>query len=137
MRFSWNDAAATVLVAAAGAVTLSVVNGWEWPLVADARSGAVGVFVLGFAASVTGGGPQWFVAALQRKASTLGMWLSILASVAGLVTFALLVVDLFVNSVPLLVWATGALFAIWVAATIHHAFETRPHIRLLGGPATA
>lgn len=137
MKFSWNDAAATVFVAAAAAVTLSVVNGWDWPLIADARAGAVGVFVLGFAASVTGGGPQWFVAALQRKASTMGMWLSILASAAGLVTFALLVVELFVNSIPLLVWATAALVAIWVIATIHHAVETKPHISLLGRPTTA
>ena len=137
MRLSWNDAAATVFVAAAAAVTLSVVNGWGWPLIADARAGAVGVLVLGFAASVTGGGPQWFVAALQRKASTLGMWLSILASAGGLGTFALLAVALFVNSIPLLVWATAGLVAIWVVATIHHAVEAKPHISLLGGPAHA
>lgn len=137
MRLSWNDAAATVFVAAAAAVTLSVVNAWGWPLIADARAGAVAVLVLGFAASVTGGGPQWFVAAMQRRVSTIGMWLSILASVGGLATFALLAVALFMNSVPLVVWATAGLVAIWVVATIHHALEAKPRISLLGGPAPA
>jgi hypothetical protein len=70
MRLSWRDAVATLLVAAAAAVTLSVING------------------------------------------------------------ALLVVDLFVNSVTLLVWTTVALLALWIVATIHHAIEARPHISL-------
>lgn len=132
MGLSWRDAAATLFVIAAAAVTLSVVNGWDWPLISDARAGAIGVLVLGFAASVTGGGPQWFIAALRREVSTQGMWLSIFASVMGLLTFALLVVDLFANSTALLVWATVALVAIWIVATIHHAVEARPHISLMG-----
>lgn len=133
MRLTWRDAAATVLVAAAVALTLSVVAGWGWPLVSDARSGAVGVLVLGFAASFTGGGPQWFIAALRREVSTEGMWLSIFASAMGLLAFALLVVNVFVNSVSLLVWTTVALLALWVVATIHHAIERRPHVALFGG----
>lgn len=137
MRLSWRDATATLFVVGATAVTLSVVNGWDWPMIGDARAGAIGVLVLGFAASVTGGGPQWFVAALRREVSTQGMWLSIFASAMGFVTFALLVVDLFVSSIPLLVWTTVALLAIWVVATVHHAIEARPHISLLGGQSTA
>jgi hypothetical protein len=137
MGLSWRDAAASLLVVAAATVTLSVASGWNWPLIGDARAGAVGVLVLGFAASVTGGGPQWFVAALRREVSTQGMWLSILASAMGFVTFALLVVNLFVSSIPLLVWATAALVAIWVVATIHHAIEATPHISMLGGQTTA
>jgi hypothetical protein len=137
MGLCWRGAAATLLVVAAAALTLSVVNGWDWPLIGDARAGAIGVLVLGFAASVTGGGPQWFIAALRRQVSTQGRWLSIFASAMGLVTFALLVVDLFVNSIPLLVWTTVALVVMWVVATIHHAIEARPHISLLGGQPTA
>ena len=131
MGLSWRDAIATVLVVAACAVTLSVANGWGWPLIGDARAGAVGVLVLGFAASVTGGGPQWFVAALRREVSTQGMWMSVFASAVGLLTFALLVVALVANSVTLVVWSTVALVALWVVATIHHAIEARPHVTLL------
>lgn len=137
MRLSWRDAAATLLVVAAASVTLSVVNGWDWPLIGDARAGAVAVLLLGFVASVTGGGPQWFVAALRREVSTQGMWLSIFASATGLVTFLLLVVNLFVNSITLLVWTAVALVALWVVATIHHAIEARPRTSLIGGRTTA
>lgn len=130
MRLGWRDAAATLLVLAASAVALSVVDGWRWPLMADARAGSLGVLVLGFAASVTGGGPQWFIAALRREVSTQGMALSIFASAMGLVTFLLLVVNLFADSITLLVWTTIALLALWVVATIHHAIEPRPHVSL-------
>lgn len=131
MGLTWRDAVATLLVAAGAAVTLSVVNTWGWPLIADARAGAIAVLVLGFAASVTGGGPQWFIAALRREVSTQGMWLSVFASAMGLLTFALLAVNLFANSIALLVWATVALLVLWVVATIHHAIEARPHVSVL------
>ncbi len=137
MGLTWRDAAATVLVVAAALVTLSVVDGWNWPLIGDARAGAVGVLVLGFGASLTGGGPQWFVAALRREVSRQGMWLSLFASAMGLLAFALLVVDLFANSVVLLIWTTIALLVLWVVATIHHAIEARPHISLIGGRTAA
>ena len=128
MGLSWRDAGATLLVVVAAAVTLSVVNGWDWPLIGDARAGAFGLLVLGFGASVAGGGPQLFVAALRRNVSTRAMWLSMFASAMGLVTFSLLVADLFLNSISLLVWTTIALLAIWVVATIHHAVEAQPHV---------
>ena len=38
MGLSWRDAIATLLVAAAVTVTLSVVGGWNLPLIGDARS---------------------------------------------------------------------------------------------------
>jgi hypothetical protein len=37
-----------------------------------------------------------------------------------------LFVDLFVNSITLLMWATAALVAIWVVATVHHTVEAKP-----------
>ena len=137
MGLSWRDAVATFFVAAAAAVSLSVVNGWDWPLMNDARAATVGVLVLGFAASVTGGGPQWFVAALRREVSTRGMWLSVFASAMGFVTFGLLVTNFFANSITLLVLTTVALLVIWIVATIHHAIEARPHISLIDRRTTA
>lgn len=137
MGLSWRDAVATLFVVAAAAVSLSVANGWDWPLIGDARAGAMGVLVLGFAASVTGGGPQWFLAALRREISTKGMWLSVFASAMGFVTFGLLVVNFFANSIPLLLWATIALLVLWVVATIHHVIEARPQISLIARRTSA
>lgn len=127
MGLSWRDAVATVFVAAAGAVTLSVMSGWDWLLIGDVRAGVIAVFVLGFSASVIGGGPVWFMAAVKQGAiSTQGRLFTLLAAALGFLAMVLLFVDLFVNSVTLLVWATAALLAIWVVATIHHAVEAKP-----------
>lgn len=70
MRLTWHDGSATVLVVAASIVTLAVAGGWNSPLLPDARAGAIVVLVLGFSASVLGGGPTWFMAALRRGAIT-------------------------------------------------------------------
>jgi hypothetical protein len=127
MGLSWRDAVATVLVVAAWAVTLSVMNGWDWLLIGDARAGGIAVFVLGFSASVLGGGPVWFMAALRKGAiSSQGRLFTVLAAALGFVALVLLFADVFVNSVTLLVWATAALLFVWVVATIHHAVEARP-----------
>ncbi len=127
MGLSWRDAVATVLVAAAGAVTLSVASGWDWLLIGNARAGVIAVFVLGFSASVIGGGPVWFMAAMRQGAiSSHGRLFTFLATGLGLLALVLLFVDLFVNSVTLLVWATAALVAIWVVATFHHTVEAKP-----------
>jgi len=127
MGLSWRDAVATVFVAAAGAVTLSVTNGWDWLLIGDVRAGVIAVFVLGFSASVIGGGPVWLMAALRKGAiSTQGRLSTLFAAALGFLALVLLFVDLFVTSVTLLVWATAALVAIWVVATIHHAVEAKP-----------
>jgi hypothetical protein len=127
MGLSWRDAVATVFVAAAGAVTLSVMNGWDWFLIGDTRAGVIAVFVLGFSASVIGGGPVWFMAAMRQGAiSSQGRLFTLLAAALGFLALVLLFVDLFVNSITLLVWATAALVAIWVVATVHHTVEAKP-----------
>jgi hypothetical protein len=138
MGLSWRDAFATVLVAAAGAVTLSVINGWDWLLIGDTRTGVIAVFVLGFSASVIGGGPVWLMAAMTRGAiSSRGRLFTFLAAVLGLLALVLLFADLFVNSVGLLVWATCALLALWVVATVHHTVEAKPPGRLVYEPPRA
>jgi hypothetical protein len=127
MGLSWRDALATILVAAAGGVTLSVMNGWGWLLIGDTRAGVIAVFVLGFSASVIGGGPVWLMAAMTRGAiSNQGRLFTLLAAAMGFLALVLLVVDLFANSVALLVWATVALLALWVVATVHHTVEAKP-----------
>lgn len=127
MGLSWRDAVGTVFVAAAGAVTLSVMNGWDWLLIGNTRAGVIAVFVLGFSASVIGGGPVWFMAAMRQGViSSQGRLFTLLAATLGFLALVLLFVDLFVNSVTLLVWATAALVAIWVVATVHHTVEAKP-----------
>ena len=49
MGLDWRDGVGTLLVAAALAVTLSVIYAWKWALIGDARAGVIALFVLGYA----------------------------------------------------------------------------------------
>lgn len=127
MNLTWRDGFATVMVALAGAVTISVVAGWSWLFIGDALAGCIAVLVIGFAASVGGGGPNWFLAALRPHGITrVGMAFTLVASLLGLMTFGLLAVGMILNSVELLVSATSTLVALWIIATIHHVMEKLP-----------
>lgn len=129
MGLSWRDGIATILVAASAAVTGSVVYGWNWPLIGDARAGVVAVFILGFSACVVGGGPAWMFGAMRegRMRGPGPIWSPFFVIAAGLgaLAFALMFADLFINDVSLLVWSTAAVVGIWIVSTIHHALETR------------
>jgi hypothetical protein len=141
MGLSWRDGIATILVGAAVATTASVLNGWNWLAIGDARAGVVAVFVLGFSACVVGGGPAWMFGAMSegRMRGPGPMWspFFITAAALGALAFALMFADLFINSVPLLVWATATVAAIWLVTTIHHVLETRPQRVTGAGPKPA
>lgn len=126
-RLTWRDGIATLLVAAATLAALAALNGWGWLLLGDARAGAIAVLAIGFAASVLGGGPQWFMAALTPGSiSGEGRLFSLVAGALGLATFGLLAATIWINSLPLLTWATVALVGLWLIASIHHSLEPRP-----------
>lgn len=63
MGLSWRDVFGTVLVAAAVAVTLSVVYSWNWPLSGDARAGAIALFVLSYPSCLVAQAPARMAAA--------------------------------------------------------------------------
>jgi hypothetical protein len=78
----------------------------------------------------------WFMAALRPGViSTRGRLFTLFAATFGFLALALLFVDLFMNSVTLLVLATAALVAIWVVSTIHHAVEAKPSGGLIYRPS--
>ena len=152
MALSWRDAIATPLVAAATAVTVAVVNGWNWLYIGDARAGIVAVFSLGFAACVVGGGPAWMFAGARRTGmwgtqttsgqetmGSGGIWspFFFLAAGLGALAFVLMFIGVIVNSIGLLVWSTALVVAIWLVTTIHHAVETRPQRVPGAGPKPA
>lgn len=152
MGLSWRDGIATLLVAAATAVTVAVANGWNWLYIGDARAGIVAVFVLGFAACVVGGGPAWIFAGARRGGMWGGrttpgqetMWSGgiwspffFIAGGLGALVFVLMFIGVIVNSMALLFWSTVLVVAIWFVTTIHHAVETRPQRATGPGPKPA
>jgi hypothetical protein len=69
MGLTWRDAIATILVAAAVAVTLSVVYSWNWPLIGNARAGVIALFVLSYPSCLVAQAPARMAAAIPRRAT--------------------------------------------------------------------
>ncbi len=122
MGLGWRDGAATVLIAAAAAMTLSVANDWNWLSIGEASDGGLLVLGLGLCACAVGGGPLSIVSAMKwdELSSQEKMFISMASALAVLST-VLLLVAIAVSSIEVLVGATIALVAVWAVATIHHA----------------
>lgn len=115
---TWRDVVGTVLVAVAIAATLSVVYGWAWPLIGDARAGAVALFVLSYPSCLVAQAPRRMQAAIEGKVR----WSPYLVTsvVLGSATALLIIACVIFDSVPLLVGATGAMAAVWLVSTLDH-----------------
>ncbi len=144
MGLSWRDGVATLLVAAAVGVALSVVYAWNWPLIGDSRAAIVAIFLLTFPACVIGGGPVSMMAGFgwgtnfsswwgdqtrwsggpgsMWNPTVVGTWspFVMLAGALGFAVSVLMIVGLIVNTVPILIWTAGLVTAIWVVTTAHH-----------------
>ena len=131
MGLSWRDVFGTVLVAAAVAVTLSVVYSWNWPLIGDARAGAIALFVLSYPSCLVAQAPARMAAALRRD-TTWGPFL-VIATVLGAVALVLLIVAVITNSVTVLVGTAIVVVAIWAVTSAHRLTEAGPRPSLQGG----
>lgn len=111
----WRDVGATWITAVALTLALSVTQGWNWPLLSDARAGIIALGVVGLGACILGG----------SAATTFSMKdpFVIVAIVVGIALFGAGVVGLFVNTMPYLVVMMVATFGLWLVATIRHAME--------------
>lgn len=111
----------TGFVALAVGATLSVVYGWNWPLIGDARAAGVALFVLSYPSCLIGQAPKRMRDAIEHRAGWSGYLVG--ATVLGSITTLLIVVDLIVNSAAVLVAATAAMALLWLVATVDHAVE--------------
>lgn len=121
MRLTVRDAFGTLLVGCAVAVTLSVVDGWNWPLIGDARAGVIALFVLSYPSCLTARAPQRIARAIQRREG----WgpFVIAATALGASALLLMLANLILNSTAVLTAATAVVVAIWIVATAHHLTE--------------
>jgi hypothetical protein len=131
MGFSWRHAVGTLLVAGAVGVTLSVVYGWNWPLIGDARAGVIALFVLSYPSCLFAQSPARMAAAIRRE-TTLSPFL-VMAAVLGSAALVLMIAGVIMNSVTVLVGSAIVVIAIWVVTTAHRFAEARPRPSLQGG----
>jgi hypothetical protein len=118
MGLTWKDGVGTMLMAGAVAFTLAVTNGWGWPLLNDARAGVIGVTILGFASCQ-------LVARIGPETRWTNPFL-VLTVILGIAALGLVIAGLLLNSVPVLVYLTSIVVAMWLVTTIHHLVEVGP-----------
>lgn len=122
MKLTWKDAVATVAMAAIVAVYVAFLREAGWPLIASARGttaaimifGAVGGCAMGTAGDLYGRVQTTAARTFVVVASTLGVG-ALVAGVTALVTASEL-------ALAVLFAATAAL---WLMATLRHAFTPR------------
>lgn len=121
MRLTWRDLVATGLVAVAGGVTLSVVYGWNWPLIGDARAAGVALFALSFPSCLIGRAQERMQQAIEHRAGW-GAYL-VGAIVLGSVIALLILATIIFNSTAVLVAATGVMVLLWLVTTVDHLID--------------
>lgn len=96
-------------------LALSVVQGWGWPWLSDARAGIIALGIAGFAACTTSN-------ADATKFSIKDPFV-IAAIAAGIVVLAAGVIGLFANTLTYLVVMMVATAGLWLIATTRHLVE--------------
>jgi hypothetical protein len=112
----WREAGATLVTIVGLTLALSVTQGWNWPLLGDARAGIIALAVVGYGACTMS---NW--AATRFSLSDPFV---IVAISAGCVLLAVAIVGLFVNTLPYLIAMMGATVVLWLVATMRHLVES-------------
>lgn len=113
MRFTFRDALGTLITAGGVLAAVAALQGWGWPLLADARAGVITLLVmavvvcpLGFASP----GPSFYKDPFVLAAMVIGTAILVLGVIA-----------LFGGAATYLPWMIALTALNWLVTTIHHA----------------
>jgi hypothetical protein len=122
MRLSRNDAWSTVLVVVGLAMALSVMQGWNWPLLGGVREGIIALGIAGIGACILGAPRErsYFTDPFALTTMLFAALALAIAIVGGLITGS-------AQYLLALMLVTGML---WVLATVRHAVEGRSSTRI-------
>lgn len=115
MRLTWRDAVGTLVTGMGLAAALAAIQGWGWPLLADARAGVIVLLAISLVVCpVSMGTPSatWYRDPFVLAAAVIGTAI-LVAGVFGL----------FGNATPALAWMIVLTFAVWLVTTVHHLVE--------------
>lgn len=120
MRLTWKDGVATVFMAGITAIYIAFVNGAGWPLVASARGTAAAILILGAVGGCAFGAAS-DIAGRQKAPNGL---LITLSGLLGLTVLTAGIYALVTASTQAVALAFAATLAVWLTATLRHAFVT-------------
>jgi hypothetical protein len=119
MRLTWKDAVATLFMAAIVAVYVAYLNGTSAWLISTARGTTTAVLVLGFVGGCALGG---LAEAYTGAKSHSALAFTVIATILGLTALTAAIVGLITGGTVALAVLVGATLALWLVATIRHAF---------------
>ncbi len=127
MRLTRKDGLATILVVAGLALALSVMQGWDWPLMNGVRAGIIALGVTGFGACLLGSSLErfYFTDPFGLFAFATAMAVMAISIVGGLIA----------GTQEFLLALMLATAMLWVIGTVRHAVEgeeVAPVRRLFG-----
>ncbi len=123
MRLTWRDAVSTAMVVIGLTLAVSVVAGWQWPLLGGVREGIVALAVFGLASCVFG-------SPLDRFSFTDPFGLG--AMLVAMIALAVGVVGgLITGSVEYLYIVMVVTLMLWALATLRHMIEGEGEGRLI------
>lgn len=112
MRLTWRDALGTLITAAGVLAAVSTLQGWGWPLLADARAGVVSLLVMALVVCPLGfsnPAPSFYRDPFILTAMLVGSGILVLG-----------VIGLFATPAIYLPWMIGLTVVNWLVTTIHH-----------------
>lgn len=113
MRLTFRDALGTLITAAGILAAVGALQGWGWPLLADARAGVITLLVMALFVCPLGfsnPAPSFY-----KDPFVLG------AMLVGTAILVLGVIGLFSTPATYLPWMIGLTGINWLLTTIHHA----------------
>lgn len=112
MRLGTRDALGTLVTAAGVLAAISTLQGWGWPLLADARAGVITILVMSLVVCPLG---------LANPAPSFYKDpFVVVAMVVGTAILVLGVIGLFTTPAAYLPWMIGLTVVNWLVTTIHH-----------------
>jgi hypothetical protein len=113
MRLTFRDALGTLITAAGVLAAIAALQGWGWPLLADARSGVITLLAMALVVCPLGfsnPGPSFYRDPFVVAAMAVGTGILVLGVIA-----------LFAAPAAYLPWMIGLTVINWLVTTIHHA----------------
>ncbi|MFI6317630.1 hypothetical protein ACIBG8_08925 [Nonomuraea sp. NPDC050556] len=120
MRLTWKDGVATAFMAAMTAVYVMFLQGTDWPIIDSVRGAAGTILVLG----MVGGCAMSRGDLYEKPMTTVKRFFVAIATVLGVTALAGAVIALITASEVALGVFFFATAALWLVATLRHAFIT-------------
>lgn len=116
MRLTWRDAVGTLITGAGILAAIASLQGWGWPLLADARAGVITLLAMSLVVCPIGfasPSPSFY-----KDPFVIG------AMIIGTAVLIVGVVALFTTPAVYLPAMIGLVAGVWLVTTVHHALGT-------------